>query len=606
VQFVTGYPGSPSTATVEALLHLAGDALRVEWATNEKSAFDAALGASLAGVRSLVCLKSVGLNVALDSLMVGNLAPGDGGFVILAGDDPGGWSSQNEEDSRLLAAAAEVPLLEPTTTAETQAVMRQAFDLSEQFQVPVVVRITQALAQDRVALDSQPAPLERGSHAAPSHPPLKGDLIPARFERQPDRFNVLPIHVVDFHRRLQATLANIQARFEHDPSNQEESFALERVSYGQGRPPLKGDARGIIAAGHAYQKLARVLAESHVPSLRSLGSLGTDDVSGLTTGPSLRSLGSLGTDDVSGLTAGPSVRVLRLTTLHPLPSNRIAVFLRQVEAALVVEETAPFVETHVRAIAQHAGLTLPIYGRSSGHLPGAGELLGAHIALGLTAILPQSTPLERGSYPLERGSYEPITPARAMPSRRPLCDDCPYIPAFQALLAVMERHGGREAFIVTGETGCMVRGQLPPWEIMDLKYAMGSSIGLAAGLARTGIPQKIVALSGDSALLHSGLQELIDAVQADVALLVVVLANETTALSGGQPHPATGHDMQGHPRRPVDLVALIHAAGVDSVRVVDPQDARVTEAAFEEGLALGKLAVVVVQRACPAWERATE
>ena len=117
VQFATGYPGSPSTATMDALLRLSTEPAHVEWAINEKSAFDAAFGASLAGVRSLVCLKSVGLNVALDSLMVSNLSGGDGGLVVLVGDDPGGWGSQNEEDSRPLVAAAEVPLLEPTTPA---------------------------------------------------------------------------------------------------------------------------------------------------------------------------------------------------------------------------------------------------------------------------------------------------------------------------------------------------------------------------------------------------------------------------------------------------------------------------------------------------------
>jgi indolepyruvate ferredoxin oxidoreductase alpha subunit len=130
IRFVTGYPGSPATGVVEALLRLASDQVRIEWATNEKSAFDAAFGVSLAGVRSLLCLKSVGLNVALDSLMVSNLASGDGGFVILVGDDPGGWGSQNEEDSRLLVAAAEVPLLEPTSLDHAGSVMRCAFSLS--------------------------------------------------------------------------------------------------------------------------------------------------------------------------------------------------------------------------------------------------------------------------------------------------------------------------------------------------------------------------------------------------------------------------------------------------------------------------------------------
>jgi indolepyruvate ferredoxin oxidoreductase alpha subunit len=532
VQFVTGYPGSPSTATVEALLRR-GDGVRVEWAINEKSAFDAAFGASLAGVRSFLCLKSVGLNVALDSLMVSNLAAGPGGFVILVGDDPGGWGSQNEEDSRLLVAAAEVPLLEPTVPDQARPVIVEAFQLSASLQVPVVVRITRALALDRV-VHLPPAV------SGPSQAPLA-------FRRQQDRFNVLPIHVVDFHRRLQAKLEDVQGRFEASPWNAEE---------GSGK-------QGIIAAGHAYQKLFTVLA-------------GGPAASG--SGPAASAAAPKGR---------PAVRVLRLSTLHPLPTQRLLAFLRQLDAALVLEETAPYVEIEVQAIAQRAGLTLPIYGRHSRHVPAAGELSAPDIASALAAILPEWEPP-----PLEE-------PTRAMPSRQPLCQDCPYVPAFEALLAVMDEHGGRDAFVITGETGCMVRAQLPPWEMMDVKYGMGSSIGLAAGLARSGIPQQIVALSGDSAFLHSGLGELIDAVQARVKMLVVVLVNETTALSGGQPHAATGHDAQGRPRQPVDLVALVRATGANLVAVVDPDDTTVTWAALQRALALDGLSVVVVQQACP-------
>jgi indolepyruvate ferredoxin oxidoreductase alpha subunit len=139
-------------------------------------------------------------------------------------------------------------------------------------------------------------------------------------------------------------------------------------------------------------------------------------------------------------------------------------------------------------------------------------------------------------------------------------------------------------------------------ELLDLKYGMGSSIGLAAGLARANLPQRIVALSGDSALLHSGLGELIDAAQAGIGLLVVVLANETTALSGGQPHPGTARDAQGRARKPVDLYALAQAAGAELVHEVDPEDRETTEAALEEGLISGKLAVVITRRACPMWD----
>jgi indolepyruvate ferredoxin oxidoreductase alpha subunit len=168
----------------------------------------------------------------------------------------------------------------------------------------------------------------------------------------------------------------------------------------------------------------------------------------------------------------------------------------------------------------------------------------------------------------------------------------------------MDRHGGREAFVVTGETGCMVRAQLPPWELFDVKYGMGASIGLAAGLARAGIPQRIVALTGDSAFLHSGLGQLIDAAQAGLRLLVIVLDNGTTALSGGQPHPGTTFDAQGRMRKPVDLAALIRAAGVDTVRIVDPADAQSTCAALEEGLTSERLAVVIARHPCPRWAAA--
>jgi indolepyruvate ferredoxin oxidoreductase alpha subunit len=328
-------------------------------------------------------------------------------------------------------------------------------------------------------------------------------------------------------------LQRVQAEFDAWAQNSEEGTGSQAV----------------IAVGYAYHKLAEVLAAS----------------------------------------AAPPIRILRLSTLSPLPDAKIAAFLGQAETAMVLEETAPYVEIEVQAIAQRAGLALPIYGRKSGHLPGTGELFAPDVVKALTALLPD--------WP-----WPALEPAdRTMPSRKPLCDDCPYIPAIEALLAVMERNGGRDTFVVTGETGCMVRSQLPPWELLDVKYGMGSSIGLAAGLARTGISQKIVALSGDSALLHSGLGELIDAVQARLDFLVVVLANEITALSGGQPHPATGYDAAGRLRQPVDLVGLIRATGVDNVHVVDPKDTRMTQTAFEAGLASDRLAVVVVERACPLW-----
>ncbi len=531
VRYVTGYPGSPATATVESLLRLTDASVRVEWAINEKAALDAALGASLAGVPSLVCVKSVGLNVALDTLMVANLSAGDGGLVILAGDDPGGWGSQNEQDSRPLAAAAEVPLLEPTMVDECYSVMGLAFQLSREFRVPVVVRITRAMAAERTA----PLPMLQGKQV--TSPPF--------FERHGDQYNVLPVYVVEFHRRLQQTLEEVRLRFERSLLNAEE---------GQGRT-------GLVTGGHVYQKVTSILARCEQPPLR----------------------------------------VLRLGTLLPLPEQRICAFLRELDRVLVLEETWPFLEIHVQAIAQRAGLALPIYGRQSGHVPGAGELSAPEIVRALQALVPE------WSWP------DVHRAGRHMPSRQPFCDGCPYPSVFAALLEAMERHGGREAFVISGETGCMVRAQQPPFQLLDLKYGMGSSIGLGAGLARSGTPQRVIALSGDSALLHSGLGELIDAVQAGIRLMVVVLANQITALSGGQPHPATTTDARGHRRRPVDLGELVRAAGVEVLYMLDPADSPSAGAMFEEAISTcwrpesrAQVVVVIAERACPLWSAGSQ
>jgi indolepyruvate ferredoxin oxidoreductase alpha subunit len=285
----------------------------------------------------------------------------------------------------------------------------------------------------------------------------------------------------------------------------------------------------------------------------------------------------------------PPVRVLLLSSLFPLPEKRIAHFLSQVAGALVIEETAPYVETHVQALAQRQALTLPIRGRLSGNLPGAGELHERHISQALETLLP------KWEWPAVN------VQTREMPSRKALCDGCPYTPVMDTLLDIMSAHGGRNEFVVTGETGCMVRAQLPPWEMLDVKYGMGASIGLAAGLARAGVHQRIIALSGDSALLHSGIGELIDAAQAGVSFLVVVLANGTTALSGGQPHPATDRDAVGFPRRPLDLATLIRASGVEDIHAVDPEDRAALRTAIERGIQADHLSVVIAKRPCPIW-----
>jgi len=156
------YPGTPSTELLEYLRRYRGEHRpRAEWAVNEKTAYEQALGVSMAGRRALVAMKHVGLNVAMDPFVNSALVSIHGGFVVVVADDPGMHSSQNEQDTRVLAEFAKVPVLEPATQQEVYDMTREAFERSERFQVPVLLRLVTRLAHSRAAVTVGAPDVER-------------------------------------------------------------------------------------------------------------------------------------------------------------------------------------------------------------------------------------------------------------------------------------------------------------------------------------------------------------------------------------------------------------------------------------------------------------
>ncbi|MDR3020978.1 MAG: indolepyruvate ferredoxin oxidoreductase [Treponema sp.] len=152
-----GYPGTPSTEILQYLIdEYAKGGPVARWCANEKTALEAALGVSFAGRRSLVTMKHVGLNVAADAFMNSALLKMKGGLVIAIADDPGMHSSQNEQDSRFYADFAMVPCLEPRNQQEAYDMIREAFDVSECFNIPVLVRLVTRLAHSRAAVIPRP------------------------------------------------------------------------------------------------------------------------------------------------------------------------------------------------------------------------------------------------------------------------------------------------------------------------------------------------------------------------------------------------------------------------------------------------------------------
>ncbi len=148
VKVSSAYPGTPSTEISENLVKYKED-LYAEWAPNEKVAAEVAIGASISGVRAMACMKHVGLNVASDPLYTVSYMGVNGGLVFMVADDPGLYSSQNEQDTRMIARAAGVPVLEPSDSAEAKEFVKKAFEISETYDRPVIFRITTRLAHSQ-------------------------------------------------------------------------------------------------------------------------------------------------------------------------------------------------------------------------------------------------------------------------------------------------------------------------------------------------------------------------------------------------------------------------------------------------------------------------
>jgi len=203
-RFACGYPGTPSTEIVETAACL--DGVIAEWCINEKVAMETAVGASLAGVRTVVAMKHVGLNVAADPFMTLSLTGVNAGLVVVSADDPGMHSSQNEQDNRNYARFAKVPMLEPSDGQEAYDFMAEAFALSEEFDTPVLLRTTTRLSHGRgqvtprVTVDVEPREYARDISKyvmVPQYARVRNRLVLERLRALRERAECSPLNVLE-------------------------------------------------------------------------------------------------------------------------------------------------------------------------------------------------------------------------------------------------------------------------------------------------------------------------------------------------------------------------------------------------------------------------
>ena len=494
VSVISSYPGTPSTEITEFSSKYPEDEMYCEWAPNEKVACEVAIGASIAGARSFCAMKHVGLNVAADPLFTASYTGVNGGMVLAVADDPGMHSSQNEQDSRHYAIGAKVPMLEPSDSQECKDYAKLAYEISEKFDTPVILRLTTRVSHSQSAVTTA----DRIPHTIPEYKKniAKNVMVPA---------NAIKKHVVVEQRTL-------------DLIDYAETSGINTVE-------MNSDEIGVITSGICYQYAKEAL--------------------------------------------GDNASYLKLGMVNPLPVKLIKDFAAKVKTLYVIEELDDVIETHCRKNG------IDVKGKELFTLQGEYfQSKVRQVVLG------------------ENDEWQTLD--AEIPVRPPvLCAGCPHRGVFYILkkLGVM----------VSGDIGCYTLGAAAPLSAIDTTVCMGASISGLHGFnkGRKGEYEgKAVAVIGDSTFMHSGITSLVDIAYNRSNSTVIVLDNSITGMTGHQNNPANGKNIYGDPASAVNLEALAHAIGINSVTVVDPGDLAETERVIKEELAKAEPSLIIARKPC--------
>lgn len=494
VSVISSYPGTPSTEITEFSSKYPEDEMYCEWAPNEKVACEVAIGASIAGARSFCAMKHVGLNVAADPLFTASYTGVNGGMVLAVADDPGMHSSQNEQDSRHYAIGAKVPMLEPSDSQECKDYAKLAYEISEKFDTPVILRLTTRVSHSQSAVTTA----DRIPHTIPEYKKniAKNVMVPA---------NAIKKHVVVEQRTL-------------DLIEYAETSGINTVE-------MNNDEIGVITSGICYQYAKEAL--------------------------------------------GDKASYLKLGMVNPLPVKLIKDFAAKVKTLYVIEELDDVIETHCRKNG------IDVKGKELFTLQGEYfQSKVKQVVLG------------------ENDEWQTLD--AEIPVRPPvLCAGCPHRGVFYILkkLGVM----------VSGDIGCYTLGAAAPLSAIDTTVCMGASISGLHGFnkGRKGEYEgKAVAVIGDSTFMHSGITSLVDIAYNRSNSTVIVLDNSITGMTGHQNNPANGKNIYGDPASAVNLEALAHAIGINSVTVVDPGDLAETERVIKEELAKAEPSLIIARKPC--------
>ena len=302
-------------------------------------------------------------------------------------------------------------------------------------------------------------------------------------------------------------------------------------------------------------------------------------------------------DAVQTLGLTERVGVVKLGTTWPIPRKFALKHLQRCESVLFVEDVDPFIETHVMALAAENASQVgakTYYGKRIGDLPACGELTPAH----LLDFMAQHFGLQWKEDEF-RGKVESLTQGRIPAREFGFCAGCPHRGSFYAIktaLAWDDRNG-----FVSGDIGCYSMAMWPTgFNQLKSVHAMGSGAGLSCGYGKLqdfGFDQPVITVCGDSTFFHATIPALVNARFNNADIMLVVLDNSATAMTGFQPHPGTGRTAMGEPTQPVDVVALCESMGLE-VHVADPYEMKQTARKLYELMQKRGPRVMVLRRKC--------
>lgn len=543
VNVVTCYPGTPSSEVPDTFRRMGGEGrYRLEYSVNEKVAMEVGAGAAISGAMTLVTMKHVGVNVAADPLFTLAYIGAPGGLVLLSADDPGCHSSQNEQDNRHYARFAGLPCFEPATAQEAKDMTRDALRLARNLEQPVLLRTCTRLNHLR-------GPVECGAL------PEKA-AAPAHYTRQPQRFVPVPVVARGRHGALEKNLATARDIAEESPWN-----TLHNVAGNKCR-------LGIITSGIARTYLADALYAGQWES---------------------------------------EVKVLQLGMTWPLPEKMICNFLASCDRVLIVEEGADLLEHDICALAQQRAIPVSIVGKGAG-LTIFGEYSNASVRAAVADFLGHQDTLVPAQVASVQASTVQASTVQAsfgqaptvqnLPGRPPnLCPGCSHRAVYYAVRQV---YGDNAAY--SSDIGCYTLGMVPPLRMADFLVCMGSSVSAGSGFA-LGSDAPVVAFIGDSTFFHSGMTGLANAVFNRHNVLLVILDNGTTAMTGHQPNPGMQQDMLGEGSTHLDIEAIVRALGVQHFARVKAYNVRAVTQAVESMKAQSGVRVILAEEPCVLYAR---